>query len=53
MQGSTVESPIISNSSTPHAIAATAHAEHPDYRVLGLLVFLVSESLMFGEMFAA
>ncbi|MDJ0727070.1 MAG: heme-copper oxidase subunit III [Prochloraceae cyanobacterium] len=29
------------------------HSEHPDYRVLGLLTFLVSESLMFGGLFAA
>lgn len=28
------------------------HEEHPDLRVLGLLVFLVSESLMFGGFFA-
>ncbi|URR36566.1 heme-copper oxidase subunit III [Thermosynechococcus sp. HN-54] len=27
--------------------------EHPDFRVLGLLVFLISESLMFGGLFAA
>ncbi|WP_448525570.1 cytochrome c oxidase subunit 3 [Parathermosynechococcus lividus] len=29
------------------------HHEHPDFRVLGLLVFLISESLMFGGLFAA
>jgi cytochrome c oxidase subunit 3 len=28
------------------------HAAHPDYRVWGLLVFLASESLMFGGLFA-
>jgi cytochrome c oxidase subunit III len=33
--------------------AAASHHAHPDYRVLGLLVFLVSESLMFGGMFAS
>lgn len=27
--------------------------EHPDFRVLGLLIFLISESLMFGGLFAA
>ncbi|MDG2992342.1 heme-copper oxidase subunit III [Candidatus Synechococcus calcipolaris G9] len=27
------------------------HEEHPDFRVLGLLVFLISESLMFGGLF--
>ena len=30
----------------------THHEEHPDLRVLGLLTFLVSESLMFGGFFA-
>ncbi|MDJ0774704.1 MAG: heme-copper oxidase subunit III [Mastigocoleus sp. MO_167.B18] len=29
------------------------HEQHPDFRVLGLLTFLVSESLMFGGFFAA
>ncbi len=29
------------------------HAEHEDYRVIGLLTFLFSESLMFGGLFAA
>jgi cytochrome c oxidase subunit 3 len=28
------------------------HGEHPDLRVMGLLVFLISESLMFGGLFA-
>ncbi|MEN9257102.1 MAG: heme-copper oxidase subunit III [Gloeomargarita sp. SRBZ-1_bins_9] len=35
---------------TPTALPA--HDEHPDLRVMGLLVFLVSESLMFGALFA-
>lgn len=40
------------------AIATTTstehhHEEHPDLRVLGLLVFLASESLMFGGFFAS
>ncbi|MEY2979075.1 MAG: Cytochrome c oxidase subunit 3, partial [Cyanobacteriota bacterium] len=34
--------------------AETSHAHaHPDFRVWGLLVFLISESLMFGGLFAA
>jgi cytochrome c oxidase subunit III len=34
-------------------IATTiAHQEHPDFRVFGLLTFLISESLMFGGFFA-
>lgn len=34
------------------AIAVDHVHEHPDFRVLGLLVFLISESLMFGGLFA-
>lgn len=51
MQGSTIDAPeAILNSSVP---PASAHPEaHPDLRVLGLLTFLVSESLMFGGFFA-
>lgn len=45
MQSSTVETNV--------TIGHGAHAgEHPDYRLLGLLIFLVSESLMFGGLFA-
>ncbi|MEM9543965.1 MAG: heme-copper oxidase subunit III [Cyanobacteria bacterium P01_E01_bin.42] len=32
--------------------AAAAHEEH-DFRTLGLLIFLISESLMFGALFAS
>ncbi|AHB88643.1 heme-copper quinol oxidase small subunit (subunit III) CtaE [Thermosynechococcus sp. NK55a] len=35
------------------AIGVDHTHEHPDFRVLGLLVFLISESLMFGGLFAA
>lgn len=52
MQGTVIE-----NSKQPVITAKSAsvehHGEHPDYRVLGLLVFLISESLMFGGLFAA
>lgn len=44
MQG-TVES-----QNTP--VVISHYHDHPDFRVLGLLVFLVSESLMFGGLFA-
>ncbi|MGB8701430.1 MAG: heme-copper oxidase subunit III, partial [Thermosynechococcaceae cyanobacterium] len=37
---------------SPHA-AIAAHEEHPDLRVVGLLAFLASESLMFGGFFAS
>ncbi|WP_017303447.1 cytochrome c oxidase subunit 3 [Spirulina subsalsa] len=30
-----------------------SHGEHEDYRLLGLLIFLASESLMFGGLFAS
>ena len=36
----------------PSSQASHSHA-HPDFRVWGLLVFLLSESLMFGGLFAA
>ncbi|MBW4625429.1 MAG: cytochrome c oxidase subunit 3 [Brasilonema octagenarum HA4186-MV1] len=39
---------IATSTSTEHH-----HEEHPDLRVLGLLVFLASESLMFGGFFAS
>ncbi len=32
--------------------AEANHEEHPDFRVFGLLTFLLSESLMFGGLFA-
>ncbi|MBC6480120.1 MAG: heme-copper oxidase subunit III [Hormoscilla sp. GM7CHS1pb] len=52
MQGSTVDHPqTLLNSTAPNPVS-THHEEHPDYRVLGLLVFLISESLMFGGLFA-
>ncbi|MEC4816783.1 MAG: heme-copper oxidase subunit III [Scytonema sp. PMC 1069.18] len=33
-------------------VSAVHHEEHHDFRVLGLLTFLISESLMFGGFFA-
>jgi cytochrome c oxidase subunit 3 len=55
MQGSTIDAP--ENSLNPDILPTTAtstvHEEaHPDFRVLGLLTFLASESLMFGGFFA-
>lgn len=36
-----------------HAVSETAHhGEHGDFRTLGLLIFLISESLMFCGLFA-
>ena len=45
-----------SNRVVPHATEVSQeqhHSEHPDYRVLGLVTFLISESLMFGGLFAS
>lgn len=54
MQGSIVD-PSQPTAETPtSAIAAEhAHEAHPDFRVWGLLTFLMSESLMFGGFFAS
>lgn len=53
MQGSIADSQVVVNSSVPPvADAAAHHEEHADLRVWGLLAFLVSESLMFGGLFA-
>ncbi len=54
MQGSTIDEYQVSSTPEPSAeVTVAAHEEHPDYRVLGLIVFLASESLMFGGMFAS
>jgi cytochrome c oxidase subunit III len=54
MQGSTLNSSkTIINSNTSSAPVVEHHGEHPDYRLLGLITFLVSESLMFGGLFSA
>ena len=53
MQGSAIDpSAPLSGDGTAHATAAAHHEEHPDYRALGLLTFLISESVMFGGLFA-
>ena len=53
MQSQSIES---NNRVVPHAAEVSQehhHSEHPDYRVLGLVTFLISESLMFGGLFAS
>ncbi len=52
MQGSTVDSSQTTLSAELVDGAAGHHGEHPDYRLLGLMTFLASESLMFGGLFA-
>jgi cytochrome c oxidase subunit 3 len=46
MQGSTVDT-------NPAAVETAHHEGHPDFRLFGLLTFLISESLMFGALFAS
>lgn len=52
MQGSTIDT---ATTNYNGAVASeTAHeSEHGDYRLLALIIFLASESLMFGGLFAA
>lgn len=52
MQGSTIDEYQVMPSPSAEEGAAEAHEEHPDLRVLGLIIFLASEALMFGGMFA-
>lgn len=52
MQGSTIDPPeTLVNAAVPPT-PVDHPAEHPDFRVFGLLTFLASESLMFGGFFA-
>ena len=43
---------LTSTNTPPSSTGHSAHGEHPDYRVWGLVVFLLSDSLMFGGLFA-
>lgn len=56
MQGSTidpVQADVLNTSISPVVETTHVHTDaHPDLRTLGLLVFLISESLMFGALFA-
>jgi cytochrome c oxidase subunit 3 len=53
MQGSIATSTTNLEAATHDAPHDTAHAEHPDLRVFGLIVFLVSEGMLFFGLFAA
>jgi len=53
MQGSTADMTQSITEGAAHGHAATHHEAHPDLRVMGLITFLASESLMFGGFFAA
>lgn len=52
MQGSTIEPPESTLDGFVPATPPHPHEHHEDLRVLGLLTFLISESLMFGGFFA-
>lgn len=43
----------LNTSAAPEVAASSHHEEHPDFRIWGLLIFLVSESLMFGGLFVS
>ncbi len=54
MQGSTVDSNQAElNYSAEHSAVAGHHSEHPDLRLFGFIVFLVSESMLFLGLFTA
>jgi cytochrome c oxidase subunit 3 len=54
MQGSTIDTADSNyNGAIASETAASSHSEHEDYRLLGLLIFLASESLMFGGLFVS
>lgn len=53
MQGSAVDQDqAILNHSQGHA-AVSHHAEHPDHRLFGFIVFLISETMLFVGLFVA
>ncbi len=52
MQGSTVD-PSSADLNYSHEAAVDHHAEHPDFRIFGLIVFLVAEGMIFLGLFAA
>ena len=52
MQGSIATNTTTSEEAI-HAHESAVHAEHPDLRVFGLIVFLISEGMLFFGLFAA
>jgi len=54
MQGSTVDSTKAElNYYASHEASAAHHEDHPDHRLFGFLVFLISESMLFVGLFLA
>jgi cytochrome c oxidase subunit 3 len=52
MQGSTLD-PAKTVLNYHHDAAVAHHAEHPDHRLFGVIVFLVAESMIFAGLFVA
>ncbi|MDJ0732983.1 MAG: heme-copper oxidase subunit III [Nostocaceae cyanobacterium] len=52
MQSQTID-PAKTAQNYHHAATAEAHAEHPDLRMFGLIVFLIAEGMIFMGMFGA
>lgn len=53
MQGSAIDSTQVELNHSPVAQGEAHHAEHPDLRVFGLIVFLISEGMLFVGLFMA
>ena len=54
MQSSTIDSTQAArNAHGSQEASATHHAEHPDHRLFGFIVFLISESMLFVGLFLA
>lgn len=47
------QSPTTTNLATEAIASSRHHEEHPDHRILGVIVFLVAESMIFLGMFSA
>ncbi len=53
MQGSTIDESKTALNYHPAVEATADHEEHPDYRIFGVVVFLIAESMIFLGLFAA
>jgi len=53
MQSSTIDESKVALNYHPGVEAKTTHEEHPDFRMFGVVVFLVAESMIFLGLFTA
>ncbi len=53
MQGSAINSTQVEFNNSPASQGNAHHAEHPDLRIFGLIVFLISEGMLFVGLFMA